>query len=89
MARQRTGLWALICRAGHRHLAALLVLRLGRWAHLQQTVSKGVLGSVRRVFNTASEVGYSAVIASLAGFVVIRDAVASLLVARWCRRRWP
>lgn len=30
------------------------------------------------IFNTASEVGYGAVIASLAGFVVIRDAVLNI-----------
>ena len=77
VARQRTGLWALII-ALVTACAALLVLRLGRWAHLQQTVNKGVLGSMLPIFNTASEVGYGAVIASLAGFVVIRDAVLNL-----------
>ena len=64
VARQRTGLWALII-ALVTACAALLVLRLGRWAHLQQTVNKGVLGSMLPIFNTASEVGYGAVIASL------------------------
>ena len=77
VARQRTGLWALII-ALVTACAALLVLRLGRWAHLQQTVNKGVLGSMLPIFNTASEVGYGAVIASLAGFVVIRDAVLNI-----------
>ncbi|MCU7226181.1 GntP family permease, partial [Acinetobacter bohemicus] len=36
---------------------------------------KGALGSMLPIFNTASEVGYGAVIASLAGFVIIRDMV--------------
>ena len=33
------------------------------------------MGSLLPIFNTASEVGYGAVIASLAGFAIIRDAV--------------
>jgi H+/gluconate symporter-like permease len=58
--------------------AALLVLRARHWQHLQQTINKGVLGSMLPIFNTASEVGYGAVIASLAGFVLIRDAVLNI-----------
>ena len=77
VAVQRTGLWALII-ALVVSCAALLVLRARHWRHLQQTINKGVLGSMLPIFNTASEVGYGAVIAGLAGFVLIRDAVLNI-----------
>jgi H+/gluconate symporter-like permease len=77
VAVQRTGLWALIVALVVAS-AALLVLRARHWQHLQQTINKGVLGSMLPIFNTASEVGYGAVIASLAGFVLIRDAVLNI-----------
>lgn len=73
------------CQQANRHVGAdhcagavcatLVLLGLGRWASLRQTINKGVLGSMLPIFNTASEVGYGAVIASLAGFAIIRDAV--------------
>lgn len=68
------GLWAIIISL----LVActvLTVLNLGRLKNLQGTVNRGVYGSMLPIFNTASEVGYGAVIASLAGFAVIRDTV--------------
>lgn len=71
---KQTGMWALIIALVVSCLVLLLV-GLGRWANLQQTINKGVLGSMLPIFNTASEVGYGAVIASLAGFALIRDAV--------------
>ena len=73
-ANKQTGMWALII-ALVLSCATLVLLGLGRWANLQQTINKGVLGSMLPIFNTASEVGYGAVIASLAGFAIIRDAV--------------
>ena len=66
-ANKQTGMWALII-ALVLSCATLVLLGLGRWANLQQTINKGVLGSMLPIFNTASEVGYGAVIASLAGF---------------------
>ena len=54
---------------------ALLLVSIGRWENLQKSINKGSLGSMLPIFNTASEVGYGAVIASLAGFALIRDAV--------------
>lgn len=70
----KTGLWAIIASL----LIAcvvLIVLRLGKWASLQDTINRGVYGSMLPIFNTASEVGYGAVVASLAGFAIIRDSV--------------
>lgn len=71
---RQTGMWALII-ALVVACATLVFIGFGRWSNLQQTINKGVLGSMLPIFNTASEVGYGAVIASLAGFLIIRDAV--------------
>ena len=68
------GLWALII-ALTVACATLIVSRLGHWSNLRATVNKGVYGFMLPLFNTASEVGYGAVIAGLAGFAIIRDAV--------------
>ncbi|QIM66257.1 citrate transporter [Mannheimia granulomatis] len=70
----RLGLWAIITSLAVA-CAVLIVLRLGKWKSLQGTVNKGVYGSMLPIFNTASEVGYGAVVASLAGFAIIRDSV--------------
>jgi H+/gluconate symporter-like permease len=53
----------------------LVVLHWKRWTQLMQTVNKGATSSMLPILNTATEVGYGTVIASLAGFVVIRDAL--------------
>lgn len=71
---KQTGLWALVIALVTACLS-LILLRLGKWHNLKETVNKGALGSMLPIFNTASEVGYGAVIASLAGFVIIRDMV--------------
>ncbi|WP_189688717.1 GntP family permease [Pseudorhodoferax aquiterrae] len=69
-----TGLWSLIVA-----LAAactlLVLMRLGHWADLKTSVNKGVFGFMLPLFNTASEVGYGAVVAGLAGFAIIKQAV--------------
>ncbi|MEC8916061.1 MAG: GntP family permease [Pseudomonadota bacterium] len=71
------GLWAIII-ALLISCTWLIATRWRHWEDLKETINKGCFGSMLPVFNTASEVGYGAVIASLAGFVVIRDAVLSL-----------
>jgi H+/gluconate symporter-like permease len=68
------GLWALIIALAAA-CTTLVVSRLGHWQDLRGTVNKGVFGFMLPLFNTASEVGYGAVIAGLAGFTIIRDAV--------------
>lgn len=70
----QTGLWAILI-ALLSASAWLMVTRWRQWQDLKNTVNKGVMGSLLPIFNTASEVGYGAVIASLTGFVIIRDAV--------------
>ncbi len=71
---KQTGIWALIIALAISIIVVLLA-GIGRWENLQQSINKGVLGSMLPIFNTASEVGYGAVIAGLAGFAIIRDAV--------------
>ncbi|MBH1964309.1 MAG: GntP family permease [Comamonadaceae bacterium] len=71
---RQAGLWALII-ALTTSIVTVLLVGLGRWGNLRESINKGVLGSMLPIFNTASEVGYGAVIAGLAGFAIIRDAV--------------
>lgn len=72
--RSQLGLWAIII-ALLSACAVLVLFNVRRWGSLQSTVNRGVYGSMLPIFNTASEVGYGAVIASLAGFALIRDSV--------------
>ncbi|QJQ94639.1 MULTISPECIES: GntP family permease [Halomonadaceae] len=70
----QSGLWAILIAL----LSAstwLIVTRWRHWVDLKSTINQGCFGSLLPVFNTASEVGYGAVVASLAGFAIIRDAV--------------
>lgn len=73
----QTGLWAILV-ALLTSSAWLIITRWKQWADLKTTVNKGCIGSLLPIFNTASEVGYGAVIASLAGFAIIRDAVLTI-----------
>ncbi len=68
------GIWAIIASLV---LSILLCTALNwqRFKNLLDSFNKGTMGSLLPVFNTASEVGYGAVIASLPAFAVIRDAV--------------
>lgn len=68
------GIWSIICAL----FIAILVLigvNRGMWGGLKRSLDDGASASVLPLLNTASQVGYGAVIASLAGFVLIRDAV--------------
>ncbi|WP_338751723.1 GntP family permease [Janibacter alittae] len=54
-------------------IALVFLLRIGSFSDYVEGLSDGAKNAVLPVFNTASEVGYGAVIASLAVFVAIRD----------------
>lgn len=69
-----TGLWSLII-ALVIGCTVLILMRLKHWSDLKKSVNDGVFGFMLPLFNTASEVGYGAVIASMAGFALVRDAV--------------
>lgn len=73
-ARSLIGIWAIIVALTAACLL-LVLMHWRRWQDLKQTINDGAFGSMLPILNTASEVGYGTVIASLAGFVVIRDLV--------------
>ncbi|MBE9606984.1 GntP family permease [Acetobacteraceae bacterium H6797] len=68
------GTWALVIALVGAVLTVLLPMR-HYLRDAQKTLNEGAFGSMLPIFNTASEVGYGAVIASLAAFAIIRDAV--------------
>ena len=66
------GLWSLIAALA---LAIIIALAMN-WNRLRDpraSLNHGTMSSLLPVFNTASEVGYGTVIATLAGFAVIRN----------------
>ena len=68
------GIWAIIVAL----VAAILLIIALNWTYLRdlrRSLNEGTLGSMLPIFNTASEVGYGATIASLPAFTIIRDAV--------------
>lgn len=71
------GIWSII---GALVLACLtlVLVHARRWTNLKVTLNTGTRGALLPIFNTASEVGYGSVIASLAAFVVIRDFLVDL-----------
>ncbi|MBI1209695.1 MAG: GntP family permease [Azospirillum sp.] len=71
------GNWSIIAALVFACVAAILI-NLPRWRNLKETVNTGTMGSLLPIFNTASEVGYGSVIASLAAFVLVRDAVLAI-----------
>ena len=71
------GIWAIIVSLTISIVLAI-ALNWRRFKDVLETVNTGTMGSLLPVFNTASEVGYGAVIASLPAFALIRDAVLGL-----------
>jgi H+/gluconate symporter-like permease len=68
------GIWAIIVAL----VVAILFIIATAWRvipDMRGSVNEGTMGSLLPIFNTASEVGYGAVIASLPAFFVIREAV--------------
>ena len=71
------GIWALVASLFIAIVVAI-VLHWQKWSDLKGSVNHGTLSSMLPIFNTASEIGYGAVIASLAAFAVIQAALASV-----------
>ncbi|MDN5717804.1 MAG: GntP family permease [Janibacter sp.] len=67
-----TGIWSVTVAmlAG---IALVFLMRVGSWREYVEGLTEGARNAVLPVFNTASEVGYGAVIASLAVFATVRD----------------
>jgi H+/gluconate symporter-like permease len=68
------GIWAIIS-ALVLSILYLIAVNFSRLVNLKESVNKGTFGSLLPIFNTASEVGYGVVIASLPAFTLVRDAV--------------
>ncbi|WP_180682277.1 GntP family permease [Tepidicella baoligensis] len=68
------GIWAVIVALAA-SIVLLIVLQRRQLHELTGTLEQGAAGSVLPLLNTASLVGFGAVIASLAGFALVRDAV--------------
>jgi H+/gluconate symporter-like permease len=71
------GIWSIIS-ALIIAIVSLIVLNWKSWVDLKESINKGTMGSLLPIFNTASEVGYGTVIASMAAFIIIRDAVVGI-----------
>ncbi|MDN5746693.1 MAG: GntP family permease, partial [Nocardioidaceae bacterium] len=68
------GIWGIIVAL----LTSIVIVLAANWTRIgdvKGAVNEGTMGSLLPIFNTASEVGYGAVIASLAAFTTIKDAV--------------
>lgn len=68
------GLWAIILSLVVAIIFILLTMRRYNKKSID-SINEGTMGSLLPVFNTSSEVGYGAVIASLASFTVLKEAV--------------
>lgn len=71
------GLWAVLL-ALMISIVVTIVVHWRRWENLKETINQGCFGSFLPIFNTASEVAYGAIIASLAGFAIIRQGLLDL-----------
>lgn len=68
------GLWSIIV-ALVIAIVFIIVVHWSRWRNVTESLNAGTMGSLLPIFNTASEVGYGNVIASLPAFLVVKDAV--------------
>ena len=71
------GLWALVAALGLANLTAI-ALHFSRWQDLKGSLNQGTFSAMLPIFNTASEIAYGAVIASLAAFATVQAALGSL-----------
>lgn len=71
------GLWAIIISLTIAIAFILLFLKKYN-ADSVKSVNEGTMGSLLPIFNTSSEVGYGAVIASLASFALLKEAVMNI-----------
>ena len=71
------GLWAIIISITAAILFILIFFRKYS-KNFVQSLNEGTMGSLLPIFNTASEVGYGAVIAGLASFSILKDLILNL-----------
>ena len=68
------GLWSIIV-ALVIAIVFIIVVHWQRWKNVIESLNAGTMGSLLPIFNTASEVGYGNVIASLPAFLVVKNTV--------------
>lgn len=68
------GLWSIIV-ALVISILFIVIVHWQRWRNVIESLNTGTMGSLLPIFNTASEVGYGNVIASLPAFLVVKNAV--------------
>ena len=73
----RAGIWA-VTTAITVAILLIIVLHLTRFGDLKAAMYEGTRQSMLPIFSVGSEVGYGAVVASVAAFAVIRDGVMNL-----------
>jgi H+/gluconate symporter-like permease len=75
-----SGLWAIIIAlcAGILYIYISQIIKTKQVKSFNEAVNQGSVGSMLPILNTASEVGYGSVIASLAGFLLIKEFVLNL-----------
>ncbi len=73
----RAGIWA-VTTAITVAILLIIALHLKRFEDLKQAMYEGTRQSMLPIFSVGSEVGYGAVVASVAAFAVIRDGVMNL-----------
>lgn len=66
------GTWAIIL-ALVTACVSIIVMNRRRLTDVRESMGKGAMGALLPIFNTASEVGYGSVIASLAGFALVKE----------------
>lgn len=66
------GLWSIIC-ALTLACISIIIINWKTMINIKDSIQQGVSSSFLPIFNTASEVGYGSVIASLAGFMILRN----------------
>lgn len=74
------GIWAIIIAlsVGILFIYVLQAVVAKQTARANEAINQGSIGSMLPILNTASEVGYGSVIASLGGFILIREFVLSI-----------
>ncbi len=72
-----SGIWAIIV-ALVSSILLVIVTNWKRFENVKDSINQGTMGSLLPIFNTASEVGYGAVIAALPAFLIVRDVVLDL-----------
>ncbi len=71
------GLWSIIA-AITISICSILLIQRKQLAAPITSINKGTIGSLLPIFNTASEVGYGATIASLSSFTLVKDSIFSI-----------